>query len=287
MKTPADEAAEAKKKKMKVIGAVGASLVAAAAAVLVPWNQAPKSATASPPSGSGPPPGEAPPPGSPDLTPEYVGWKDFPQVCLGLMPDGTRVPVGDMGMLDVMQYPSVGVFRDTTLSDGGVVEEWNTVSKVPMMVWIDQPKPTDPPRLGVTVAVENPGDWRLWVSFSPFVYAISPPHNFTTGNLSVSEELSAGPAPVLRTAVVQVLGTTGSPVNDVEVAFSSMLRDPDPISLVTDTSGLVTLTCLNADSLDAFVDDETAGCFDGKVRFSAEGVAKLQLTDCATADGGT
>lgn len=71
-----------------------------------------------------------------------------------------------------------------------------------------------------------------------------------------------------------------APAGDTTITFPSLLPDPDPIELTTNTQGLLTLNCVNASPLAVFVRTPAGNlCFDGDVNLTVP-VTNVTLQQC-------
>ena len=215
--------------------------------------------------------------------PQGTGAPEELQLSLGSESGPPSAPQGFLEMCNTdpmdpgSQYPAVGVIQETLKGQQWVtVEDWN-------LVLVQQ----SPPLLAAAVEVPKSGSSTLVVAYSPFVYGTQIV-SLTGGTPSKLYEVPPLSTAGFPNVYVQVFRKNSSaPATDIEVAFPSMLRDPDPVSLTTDkTSGVVKLTCVPEASIPVYIDSPD-GCFDGDIKPAIykggpDGWATITLGDCGS-----
>jgi hypothetical protein len=136
-----------------------------------------------------------------------------------------------------IQYPAIGGRRNP----GMTAERWGNivVHKV------------DPKAPAINVTAASSGKWLFTWAADPFQVV----QGTANGPLNQQNVSLSAPGPSVARTLKFVDGSKKAIAN-LTVYFASLVGDPDPVTLITDTNGLIKLPCVNVPSLPIVIDDD-------------------------------
>lgn len=169
------------------------------------------------------------------------------------------------------QYPALALMQELP----GNQRAWNPVTDL-------KSTNSTPWDYYFQIQAAQPGKWTALVAFTPFT--VVPFYNLELKGAPPTASFAAAATDYKNKAYLQFFRPNSSaPAAGVEVAFTSVIRDLDPIVLTTSENGLVELSCINgyiAADLQVEVQDESVGCYEGRVRLSERGWGVVPLGRC-------